>query len=108
MQNREAMKKNTKEIISEIGIDPDHLKQIENFEVSLSFYDGVPNPHIRTLLLARDIILNLNESGKHFSWRSRKSLTREFTRNPNRFGIATAEIVGGKILRDFFRHLPKR
>jgi glycosyltransferase involved in cell wall biosynthesis len=107
MQNREEMKKNKKKVMSEIGISPDHLKQIENFEVSVSLYEGVPDPHIRTLLLAKEIILNLKESRKHISWRSRRSLTRELIRNPYRFGIATTEITGGKILRGFFRHLPK-
>lgn len=108
MQNRSAMKKNSKQIISEIGINPVHLKQIENLEFCYSIYDGVPERQIRTLLFARDIFLNLSSSEKRESQKLKAALIKDFVHNPYVFGVATKEILHGKLLREFYRRLPRR
>jgi glycosyltransferase involved in cell wall biosynthesis len=108
MQNRLAMKRNSKQIISEIGINPVHLKQIEDLEFRNSIYNGIPEQQIRTLLFARDIFLNLTSRDKNKSRKLKAELIKDVIHNPFDYGVATKEILHGKILRDFYRRLPRR
>lgn len=106
MQNRESMKRASKKVISEIGINPTHLRQINDQEINFSLYDDLPNAQIRSLLFIKDILQCKKRSGDSISGKPTAGLLKEVLEHPYNSGVASIEIMRGKLLRECFRLLP--
>jgi glycosyltransferase involved in cell wall biosynthesis len=106
MQNRESMKKASRKVILEIGINPIHLKQINEQEIKFHLYDGLPNSQIRALLFIKDILRCQKLDSGFISGKSTVRLIKGVLEHPYKSGVSSIEILRGKLLRECFRRLP--